>query len=256
MLGKLIKYEFKSLFKTFSIAYILILVSGLLLSSTINDLDSIIGGAAVFAFIVVIFSTFIMLLIFTIKRFNKSLLSDEGYLMFTVPAKTSTIVWSKLLTMIFFNIVTILVVALVGFLMASISDANFWNTFNKGFDMISKEITFTFSVNLIVNLFVSEFVSIILIYLALAFGQIGKFKKHKNIIAIVFYFVVYYIYSTIGQLAIFGSMSKSLKNINGVSMAIDEITKYITFYNIYLIVFGAIFFLATVYILDKKLNLD
>ena len=83
MLGKLIKYEFKSLLRIFLPLYAVMIA----LSSVIPTTDTFndVGAFVVFALVVISTSIFIGLAIFTILRFNSSLFGDEGYLMFTLP---------------------------------------------------------------------------------------------------------------------------------------------------------------------------
>ncbi|WAW14890.1 hypothetical protein [Peptostreptococcus equinus] len=255
MLGKLMKYEFKSLFKTFSIAYLLMIIASILLATTIKNVDSVLSGTAMFFFVVVIVTTFIMVLVFTITRFNKSLLSDEGYLMFTVPAKTSTIVLSKAFTIVFFSIFTTLVVLLACFCIGLFLNEGNMEGLIKVLDQVAKYMTFSLAINIIIYTLISSFSSVMLIYLALSFGQIGKLKKHKNIFSIIFYFVTAYIISMSSQMLFGNSFIENSSNTSAI-LLIESITKKIIFYNIYEIVLSIVFFIGTVYILDKKLNLD
>lgn len=51
----------------------------------------------------------VMTFILIVTRFDRNLLGDEGYLMFTLPAKTSTLITAKLLTAILWLFGTFLV---------------------------------------------------------------------------------------------------------------------------------------------------
>ena len=114
MLGKLIKYEFKSLLRIFLPLYAVMIA----LSSVIPTTDTFndVGAFVVFALVVISTSIFIGLAIFTILRFNSSLFGDEGYLMFTLPVKVETIILSKALTMFFYYFIA----GLSGFISLSI----------------------------------------------------------------------------------------------------------------------------------------
>ena len=105
MLGKLTKYEIKATARIF-----LPLYAGLLLFALINKVFieinllqtkmaflSAISGMIYFFIIV---ATFIITLVVMIQRFYKNLLSDEGYLMFTIPVTPSKHIISKMIVSI------------------------------------------------------------------------------------------------------------------------------------------------------------
>ncbi len=107
MLKKLLKYDFKSLFKFWWIASVACIGLASLAGGCIpilkieRDIPEIIEISAVFIMILAfmgigVFSVFTMVMIFI--RFYKNLFSDEGYLTFTLPVKRSTILGSKILS--------------------------------------------------------------------------------------------------------------------------------------------------------------
>lgn len=106
MLGKLIKYEFKSTARIFVPIYIAIIVLSILTS--FKNMHS--GSEDVFSvlFPTILALTFtgliIMTLIMVVKRFDTNLLSDEGYLMFTLPVNITDLINSKLILSVFWII--------------------------------------------------------------------------------------------------------------------------------------------------------
>ena len=104
MFGKLLKYDFRSMWKTFRIvwpaALILALVNRFTLFGTTNPGESAFGQwvsvISMGLFIGVCFTLVILSAVFVLTRFYKGLLGDEGYLMHTLPVKSWQLVLSKL----------------------------------------------------------------------------------------------------------------------------------------------------------------
>ena len=121
MLGKLIKHEFRAtgrlmapLFGALLLLALVVRANDLVFqhvesySAFLNILNTLLIIAYVLALIgVMIFSTVLM-----IKRFHQNFLTDEGYLMFTLPAGVHSLLWSKLITAALFFIFTFLAEAL------------------------------------------------------------------------------------------------------------------------------------------------
>ena len=91
MLLKLLKYDFRAMWKQFSLiwgaALVLALVNRFVL---FQDVDSALlsqDGLFMFAFMAVIVAMFVIAIIFVVNRFSKGLLGNEGYLMHTLPVR-------------------------------------------------------------------------------------------------------------------------------------------------------------------------
>lgn len=116
MLGKLIKYDFKSTSRVMWILYLALIVVGALLGLTfrfswsdnhpLNSLglaydDSgvmeVLTGTLGTIFFLLIQAVGIVTVVMVIMRFYKNLLGDEGYLMHTLPVKTGELIASKLI---------------------------------------------------------------------------------------------------------------------------------------------------------------
>ena len=107
MLFKLLKYDFRSMWKTFSLVWAACLVLALVnrftlpfegqTNVTIGPGDGILAFITALVFFGVLFAMFVAVMIFVIQRFYKGLLGDEGYLMHTLPVKSWQLVASKLI---------------------------------------------------------------------------------------------------------------------------------------------------------------
>nr|WP_314278807.1 ABC transporter ATP-binding protein [uncultured Peptostreptococcus sp.] len=287
MLGKLIKYEIKSIYKYFLILYAII-IAGAITSFTVLKrtgyiLEYIGISSSLICFLAIMVLS-VLLLVFTITRFNSSLLGDEGYLMFTVPTSTHNIIWSKALAMLIFNLASILVILLVafGFLYSSdlfsTSKVNIEPSFLEALKIVFKNpSTYLVVLLCIFHVLVSILSSTMLVYAALSFGQMPTFKKYKNIFAIGFFIIFSvveeYITSKLGYVSIHNMTSLLNSKYTGLFKNIDQniatqnMEKAVSVGMHY--VSGVLFVLllmyvsvliieyfVTYYILNKKLNLD
>lgn len=103
MLNKLIGYEFKSTRRIFLPAYAVIFVLSLLngiFMLPANSMNSLMMplGVLMTIYILAMFAVCILTFAYMINRFYKNLLGDEGYLMFTLPARPSQLIWAKCIT--------------------------------------------------------------------------------------------------------------------------------------------------------------
>lgn len=97
---KLLKYEFRALWRIFLPCWAGILLLGLLNSFSIRQMAYSAHGATfgvltLFAYMIAIVAILVVALVFMVSRFYKGLLKDNGYLMFTLPVSTDALIWSK-----------------------------------------------------------------------------------------------------------------------------------------------------------------
>ena len=104
MLSKLISYEFKATRRLFLPAYgvvlILSILNGIFVALPSSTLDNISApfGVIMTVYILAMFAVCVLTFAYMINRFYKNLLGDEGYLMFTLPARPSELIWAKCIT--------------------------------------------------------------------------------------------------------------------------------------------------------------
>lgn len=97
---KLMKYEFRALWRVFIPFWAAILALGILNGFTLRKMLETPMGATVslgilFAYVVAVIAVQVVAFVFMINRFYKGLLQDNGYLVFTLPVSTDAILWSK-----------------------------------------------------------------------------------------------------------------------------------------------------------------
>jgi hypothetical protein len=247
MLRKLLKYEIKATSRTFIPVYIAILFVAL-----VNRLVRITDSQVVMNLAgVVLAGLFIALGVLTIigvvQRFKNNLLSDEGYLMFTLPVTTTKLITSKIVTTTIWSIASGIVAGL-SFIILMVDE-----NFIRNFDLIA-EIT-----NLIKNMQGSDLIIfievllillmsyigfILIIYLSLATAQLPRFNKHRGAVSFVTFFVISTAIQWIGVIA-----------VNVINPPYDDLTR-VTMALIASIILNGILFYGTNYILKKHLNLE
>ncbi len=97
---KLLKYEFRALWRVFIPFWAAILALGILNGFTLRKMLETPMGTTVslgilFAYVVAVIAVQVVAFVFMINRFYKGLLQDNGYLVFTLPVSTDAILWSK-----------------------------------------------------------------------------------------------------------------------------------------------------------------
>lgn len=126
MLGKLIKYDILADRKKYAIVYaatLLLSIMTFILEKCVSAVQNnafliIIDNLVSTAFMVMTVATAVMVFIFSVMRFYKSLVRDEGYLMHTLPVPTWQLIASKLITVyIWFIAAAIVMMISMGIIM-------------------------------------------------------------------------------------------------------------------------------------------
>ncbi|HDF2774537.1 TPA: ABC transporter permease [Clostridioides difficile] len=250
MLGKLLKYELKASGRIFIPLYIAILIvavfNGIFMNTNILQVQGI--G------ILVLTSLFMALGVLTIQRFRKNLLGDEGYLMFTLPVSTSSLILSKCITALIYAVLSFIVAVFTfGVLMlfgtSGILLPEILDLFNTSFKWISEN--FLDILLLVVVMFISYSSFILLLYTSISMGQLPKFNKHRNIVAFASFIAINIVISIVGDAV--GSILPN-EDTNMVYHLYQSPSFMLAILGS-LVVAIALFF-ATKFILDKKLNLE
>lgn len=254
MLGKLLKYELKAYVRVFIPIYIAIIAMAILnrifVSSELFQIQAIMTMVLVGLFI----ALYVLSIIIAIQRFRKNLLGDEGYLMFTLPVKTSSIIISKYLASLIFTILSGLV-ALLSFMI--IFNAMNVTEITLAFNAIGQALSqpdfryFVFIMSVVLFLAYSTF--IFQVYLSLSIGQLPKFNKHRNIVALVTFFIINIIIGCVNN-----SITSYLPtDFDYETSIVSQLSMNgLNYMSIISIIVIGLLFAGIVYILNKKLNLE
>lgn len=277
MLKKLFKQEWKSFSTAPTIAMIILTAVTLILMSTFmtsfwdqdNIFVNLFASLTILAYIFSLAALSFCVMLCTAVRFYKNLFTDEGYLMFTLPVKTSDLLLSKALIAILwrliadvFIILSIMGIASVG--ISYLSDTSIVQFF-KEFSDIFHEIFLSMQESLTVPipLFVlwllligigSLVSSTLFIYTCICLGQF--WSRHKIGGAIIAYFGLRFIFRTLRQI-----FSLPLSQLYSSYYDMETVTAgtwILIMFATLLILFGlcAALYCICNYIMSKKLNLD
>ena len=104
MLGKLMKYELRATSRTMLPLLLLTLLLSVFTRMTSAVVQSghskfitVINTLLILAFFLALIGTAVFSVVLMVVRFRNNLMTDEGYLMFTLPVSVHQLLWSKLL---------------------------------------------------------------------------------------------------------------------------------------------------------------
>ena len=265
MLKKLLKYEFQATGRIFLPLYgaliVVAFIQRLFLAFNLNSLDSLalniltamvptIFGALIMAICVV---TFIMM----IQRFYKNLLGREGYLMFTLPVSVSKLIWSKLIVIVVWSILSVLI-GILSFFIVFLQSGDFTLIMSE-FGELLKQLHinhFMLSAVETVVLILSEVLSI---YLSMAIGQLSN--KHKVLSAVGAYIGISILVNNVVMAVVisagnsplgdtlFRTLFSGLNEVQTVNVGLMIII-------LFFVIQAVVYFLITKHLLTKKLNLE
>lgn len=270
MLGKLLKYEFKSTARIFLPLYSMLLVVAIINGFFINSEVFSIQGLLMTIFGSLLIALFVITVVVLVQRFSKNLLGDEGYLMFTLPVKTSSILLSKYLVALLWTVLSgivsvvafFLITFISSFMDGSIAISEVISIFTEAIKIIFGNDYLPFAINMVLLMFITYSIFIFTVYLALSMGQLPVFNRHRNLASFISFIginislsfiknsIMMAFYKISGDQMLFNI---EIDALNGVTSAINSTFIFMTVIN--LVVMVALFF-ATKIILDKKLNLE
>lgn len=202
MLGKLLKYEIKATSMVFVCMYLAII--GLsIFNKLFNTFNFQQGKVFTEVIVVALFVTLgVITVIMAVQRFNKNLLGDEGYLMFTLPVDSKKIIISKLLVTLMWTVISGFV-AIISFIILfsgyldwySIKEAIsqiqvLWQELNEKIIEGSQMTAGVFTICLLIGGIVSYIEFILVIYGSLTVAQLPVFSKHRGLSAFGAFFVL------------------------------------------------------------------
>jgi len=274
MLSKLIKYEWKALFKPNLIIFITLL-STTLIASLVLIISASTDTYSSFAILPILFFYYLLLiavpvasLIIFAMRFYKSCYGNEGYLTNTLPVNSSKIVFSKLLTGFIYSFsMTILVIlslatVITSFLAFSKNLPMDEILFNMSTLPSFKEITNIsiplFLFIMILSLIISSFASISMVIGSISFGNL--WQKHKILGSIVSYVGIYFVMQFLSFIFVFPATTKlslAMMDNSDPFLFMHGYTKLLLIFVPSVSLFVTIALsIISVFLLKKKINLD
>lgn len=262
MLSKLFKHEMKATARLLLPIYLILVVLTIMDRIALN-LDiftgtlAVIPGFITFMYIMSIIAIVVVSFVIIILRFYKNLLTDEGYLMFTLPAHSKQLINSKLFASMFWTLASMVgvIISLLGVFATSERMNILWDGIKMAFAELKMEFgstnTTIFIVEFVVMIVIGLINNILEIYASIAVGQL--FNRHKVLGSFGAYIAITTALQIIVSviLSVVGLLYKT--RFDDIS-AIPEIVFPITI--LYLLVTNILFYCTTDFIFKKKLNLD
>lgn len=261
MLGKLLKHELKAtsrlLLPMFLILAVFTVMNRIVLSLNIyKGVLAAISGFITFAYGASILAVIIITSVFVIYRFYKNLMTDEGYLMFTLPVKPSELINSKLLVAILWT--TVAIVAIFASLFGVFSGSRHFPVIMDAFGTIFEQLSYylgsyitLFYIEFVVLLILSIIGSILMIYVSVAIGQlINGHKLLGSIGAYIVLSIIIQVVSTVGLGVVSLALGKSLESLNTLPQILFPLLI------VYQLVMIILFYWGTNFLFKRKLNLD
>ena len=261
MLFKLLKYDFRAMWKQFSLiwgaALALALANRFSIFWDVDDhaiglSDTTTSGITVFAFMSVITAMFVIAVIFVVNRFSKGLLGGEGYLMFTLPVRPWQLVASKLICGTVTWIGCGVVALLSPFIMAPVNWLElmkfpFWSDILRGIMKHPGTLALMAEFCLVILAFIVLFISVM--YLAMAIGHL--FSRHRRLISVAAFIGLYILIANVYGRVFSYRFIQSLMNTVNVNAYSSMLTA-----SAIMLIPAAIFLAAVCWILENKLNLE
>mgnify|MGYP000871295439 CR=1 FL=1 len=253
---KLLKYEWKACARTclplYGAIILVALINHLLYSEAVPDLLFGIPAAIMSMLYAVIFAAvFVATAVILVQRFYKSLLGGEGYLMFTLPVSVTQHIFSKAIIAVAMCFLSCLVAFLSILLLShGINPAAF-----SFFDLAAVP----YVLEGLLWLVLCAFAAVLFIYLCIALGHLAK--KHRLLMAFVWYFVLSTAVQVIGLFVMTASVEKTAAASHTVLAFLDGMGAagvHVIMLTLCLVsaAAGAVCFAGTRYILTHKLNLE
>ena len=156
-----------------------------------------------------------------ITRFYKNLMTDQGYLMFTLPANIHELLWSKLFVSVIWFIGTVLVDLLAGFIVTY--EAGMATDLFNGFRDLFSQFTSYYAMNgtafvleAILAFLVTMLTGCLCFYAPISIGH--SFANHKTLLSVVFFFAIQFVLRILNIFG-FASLAQSFPE-SGPSMPV------------------------------------
>jgi hypothetical protein len=266
MLGKLLKHEFRAT------ARVMLPLFGVLLALSVpgnfstrildaekTTLLSTLGGLVIAAFFIAMFAVCIMSVVIMVQRFHNNLLTDEGYLMFTLPVSVHSLVWSKIIVSVVWFIGTGIVVLLA--MTAVTFRVEYLHDFAAQIQDLFQHLTQLYSLNfaaisaeLLFMMLLGGIALCLLFYAAMAVGY--SFPRHKRLLSVVFFFAFQFAMQIFATLTV-SDFGNRFYNITVTPQNFMAAWHGIAGFAIVSeLVYCAVFYVITVLSLKKRLNLE
>lgn len=235
MVKKLIKHEIASSARHFVPVFIMGLVGAGIFTSLMvssfkveySDMVEIAIGLGIVLLIGLVIASIVLMVIGELYVTYKSMYSVTGYRQFTYPITSQQRIAVKVITTLFWTIVTSLyVMVMVGislFITAMFSTdfSNLMNIVIDGLGDVLRNIDYAFATSLIVSGIGDTILSVFIILLAGAFANSSRIRKNRSVVALVAFLIINFVLSTISSIVLNLIFQANNVSFLGIIMAGD-----------------------------------
>ena len=255
MFWNLVRYEFKNVNKWYLALYAAVLVLSVLIGMQVHYYNYVSfkdSQPVLLFFLALVFGGLMITLgistiFLIIKRFKGSVYDRQGYLTLTLPVSEHHIITAKLVGAFIWSILSSTVLVLSAFIIVTITVPE-WISNSELIPLVG---TFLPQLSLMGASFLLSTISgILCIYLAISIGQL--FNEYRTALAIVAYIGILVV---IGFIEVFFNTSTNFY-VNSLAGFNDNFYMGASIGIIEELIFIAIFYLGTYYILRNKVNLQ
>ena len=255
MFWNLVRYEFKNVNKWYLALYAAVLVLSVLIGMqghyynyvSFKDSQPVLLFFLALVFGGLIITLGISTIFLIIKRFKGSVYDRQGYLTLTLPVSEHHIITAKLVGAFIWSILSSTVLALSAFIIVTITVPE-WISNSELIPLVG---TFLPQLSLMgVSFLLNTISGILCIYLAISIGQL--FNEYRTALAIVAYIGIQIV---IGFVEVFFNTSTNFY-VNSLAGFNDNFYMGASVGIVEELIFIAIFYLGTYYILRNKVNLQ
>ncbi|MBV7365003.1 hypothetical protein [Streptococcus vulneris] len=255
MFWNLVRYEFKNVNKWYLALYAAVLVLSVLIGMqghyynyvSFKDSQPVLLFFLALVFGGLMITLGISTIFLIIKRFKGSVYDRQGYLTLTLPVSEHHIITAKLVGAFIWSILSSTVLALSAFIIVTITVPE-WISNSELIPLVG---TFLPQLSLMgVSFLLNTISGILCIYLAISIGQL--FNEYRTALAIVAYIGIQIV---IGFVEVFFNTSTNFY-VNSLAGFNDNFYMGASVGIVEELIFIAIFYLGTYYILKNKVNLQ
>ena len=255
MFWNLVRYEFKNVNKWYLALYAAVLVLSVLIGMQVHYYNYVSfkdSQPVLLFFLALVFGGLMITLgistiFLIIKRFKGSVYDRQGYLTLTLPVSEHYIITAKLVGAFIWSILSSTVLALSAFIIVTITVPE-WISNSELIPLVG---TFLPQLSLMgVSFLLNTISGILCIYLAISIGQL--FNEYRTALAIVAYIGIQIV---IGFVEVFFNTSTNFY-VNSLAGFNDNFYMGASIGIVEELIFIAIFYLGTYYILRNKVNLQ
>ena len=255
MFWNLVRYEFKNVNKWYLALYAAVLVLSVLIGMQVHYYNYVSfkdSQPVLLFFLALVFGGLMITLgistiFLIIKRFKGSVYDRQGYLTLTLPVSEHHIITAKLVGAFIWSILSSTVLALSAFIIVTITVPE-WISNSELIPLVG---TFLPQLSLMgVSFLLNTISGILCIYLAISIGQL--FNEYRTALAVAAYIGIQIV---IGIIEVFFNTSTNFY-INSLAGFNDNFYMGASIGIVEELIFIAIFYLGTYYILRNKVNLQ